>query len=204
MTAGGTRRTNEQWLAELRADGAPGDAAREALRSLVAGAVRKATAAQGPLDDATAEDLTQVAVVKVLDNLHRFEGRSKFTTWVYSVAVRAAFSELRKATYRSGGDSLGEEHAEALTTDEPAPSNWAERSEIVEVMHRVIAEELTERQRTAILGELSATPTEELLETLGTNRNAYYKLVHDARAKLVKGLRGAGICDDQVREAFDL
>lgn len=197
-------RTNEQWLAELQSDGAAADSAQRALHALVIGAVRKATSTQGQLDEATIDDLTQVAVLRIVQNLERFEGRSKFTTWAFSVAVRAAFSELRKSMYHDGAEELSQENAGALASQDVEPAAFAERSEIVEVMHRVIAEELTERQRAAILGDLGGTSQDDIALQLGVNRNALYKLVHDARLKLVKGLRGAGICDDQVRVAFDL
>lgn len=201
-------RTNGRWLEDLRGEGQAADRAQGALRDLVAGAVRKATASRGGLDEATLEDLTQVAVVHVLQNLDRFEGRSKFTTWAYAVAVRAAFSELRRSVYGGGAavraEALTDAGAGALASPDEAPTRRAEKDEIVEVMHRVIEGELTERQRTAILGELSGRPRDELVAELGTNANAFHKLVHDARKRLREGLLAAGICDDQVREAFGL
>jgi len=142
--------------------------------------------------------------VHVLGNLERFEGRSKFSTWVYAVAVRAALGELRRATYRRPGQELPRSEAEELESGVRSPPQRAERQEIVELLHRIIEQELTERQRTAILGELAGQSQEELLATLGLNRNALYKLLHDGRRKLKQGLLAAGILDDQVREAFDL
>lgn len=198
----GTRRTNEQWLADLRDEGPAGEAAQRDLHRMVAGAVRKALATQGSLDDARLDDLAQVATLQVLAKLDRFEGRSRFTTWAYAVAVRAALGELRKSSYRDGGEPLSEAADVAAETEPPTAS--LERGEIVETMHRIIEEQLTEKQRAAILGELAETPQDELIAQLGTNRNALYKLVHDARQKLKVGLRAAGICDDEVRRAFDL
>jgi RNA polymerase sigma-70 factor (ECF subfamily) len=39
---------------------------------------------------------------------------------------------------------------------------------------------------------------------MGLTRNALYKLTHDARQKLKRGLEAAGIDGDGVREAFAL
>ena len=191
---------NDAWLERLRSGADP--EAQSELRRLVERAVRKAAAGRGDIDDAVFDDLTQVSTLRVLDNLDRFEGRSKFSTWAYSVAVRAAFSELRRPIYRSPGVDLTA--AEDSVSGGTAPEVQAEQAEIIEVMHRVIAEELTERQRIAVLGELEGTPQEDLLDRLEINRNALYKLTHDARQKLRQGLTSAGICDDQVRAAFDL
>ncbi|NIR25616.1 MAG: RNA polymerase sigma factor, partial [Gammaproteobacteria bacterium] len=35
-------------------------------------------------------------LLRALDHLHTFEGRSKFTTWVHKIAVRVALTELRR------------------------------------------------------------------------------------------------------------
>ncbi|WP_028974825.1 RNA polymerase sigma factor [Spirochaeta cellobiosiphila] len=37
-------------------------------------------------DDSTKEDLAQEIIIKVLINKHSFESRSKYKTWVYSIA----------------------------------------------------------------------------------------------------------------------
>lgn len=198
-----TRRSNDEWLRALRRpDGPDGLAAQEELRGLVLNALRRATANQGNVDAATLDDLTQVALLQVLSKLDRFEGRSQFTTWAYSVAVRAAFTELRRSRYREA--SVDESVAAAVPDEAAEPAERSEREEIVEVLNRVIEEDLTERQRTAVRGELAGRPQAELLSELGINRNALYKLLHDARKKLHGALCAAGICDDEVREVFDL
>ncbi|MFT5052718.1 MAG: RNA polymerase sigma-70 factor (ECF subfamily) [Chlamydiales bacterium] len=200
-----TRRSNADWLTALQDPDSPGGpAAQVDLRGLVAGVLRKATASHGSLDDATLDDLTQVATLQILDKLDRFEGRSKFTTWAYSVAVRAALSELRRSPRTSLG--AGTEEAALGVAADPGhePATVSEREEIVGILHRVIERDLTERQRAAVVGEMSGTPQADLLAQLGINRNAFYKLLHDARRKLHDSLCAAGICDDEVREAFDL
>ena len=203
MAAERTERTNEQWLEELRSSSRrASDAALTDLRALAAAAVRSAARA-ARAGESTLEDLTQVALVHVLRQLGRFEGRSRFTTWVYAVAVRAALSELRRAAYRASSAPLPDEADEPASTTAPPPARAA-RNEIVALMHRVIERDLTERQRAALLGELDGRPRAELAATLGTNPNALAKLLFDARERLLTGLRDAGITDDEVSEAFEL
>ena len=194
-----TERTNEQWLAELRSSAKPiADAALADLRALVAAAVRSAAGASRAREDAV-EDLTQVALVHVQRQLHRFEGRSRFTTWVYAVAARAALSELRRAVYRASNEPLPAETEEPASAAAP-PLARAARNEIVAVMHRVIERDLTERQRAALLGELDDRPRDELSTRLGTNPNALAKLV-STPARGSCWLRDAGITDEEVRES---
>ena len=52
--------------------------------------------AGGNFDPATIEDFAQDALVKSLGNLDSFRGESHFTTWAQKIAVRAAFTELRR------------------------------------------------------------------------------------------------------------
>lgn len=198
-----TQRTNEQWLADLRSPAGPfTEAALADLRALVAAAVRAAVGGSRA-GEGMVEDLTQVAQVHVLRQLAHFEGRSRFTTWVYAVAVRAALSELRRAAYRGTAEPLpGEDDAPASPS--ASPSAHAARNEIVALIHRVIERDLTERQRAALLGELDGKPRAELAAGLGTNPNALAKLLFDARERLVVGLRNAGITDEEVREVFEL
>jgi len=191
------RRSNEEWVRALRGEGPDSSKVQEELHALVLRALRKATS----LDEATLEDLTQIATLRVLEKLDRFEGRSRFVTWAWSVAVRAAFSELRKAQYRTTAPEAPDDTVEDEKADTTGP---AERSEIVEALYRVIETELTPKQRAAILGELRGSSSEALSEELGTNRNALYKLLHDARARLRDGLASAGISDEEVRDAFGL
>ncbi len=53
-------------------------------------------------------------------------------------------------------------------------------------------EDLTEKQRQTLLAELNGMPQEEIGRRMGSNRNAVYKLAHDARKRLKQGLEAAG------------
>ena len=45
-------------------------------------------------------------------------------------------------------------------------------------------------------------PQDEIARHLGSNRNAIYKLTHDARKRLKRGLELAGYGAEDIREAF--
>jgi RNA polymerase sigma-70 factor (ECF subfamily) len=47
-------------------------------------------------------------------------------------------------------------------------------------------------------------PQAEIAAQMGLTRNALYKLTHDARKGLKRGLEAAGIGGDEVRETFNL
>ena len=51
-------------------------------------------------NEADAADATQEALIAVVRGLHRFDGRSAFSTWVYRVATNASLDELRRRKRR--------------------------------------------------------------------------------------------------------
>lgn len=49
-----------------------------------------------------ADDACQEALIKIVRNLPRFDGRSSFGTWAYRIATNASLDELRKRQRRPG------------------------------------------------------------------------------------------------------
>jgi DNA-directed RNA polymerase specialized sigma24 family protein len=78
-----------------------------------------------------------------------------------------------------------------------------DRMRLVAVLRQAIEEELTPKQRAAILAELREMPVDQIIELLGTNRNAAYKLFHDARKALKNHLLAAGITGADIQNAFN-
>jgi RNA polymerase sigma-70 factor (ECF subfamily) len=144
-----------------------------------------------------AEDFTQDALLRILDRLDTFRGESKFTTWAYRFVINIAASELRLHRWRTISiESLTVDQAEvsllAFLSDEavPDPETAAARSQIVALVQRVIEEELTERQRLALVGvHFRGVPVTEVARLLDTTPNSVYKLVYDARRKLKAALQ---------------
>ncbi|HJW61011.1 MAG TPA: sigma-70 family RNA polymerase sigma factor [Actinomycetota bacterium] len=201
-----TERTNEDWLRALGPAGAADEAAVAELREVLRRGLRRALAGRAAADDGFIEDMTQEGVLKVLGGLTTFRGDSRFTTWAITVAVRVAFTELRRARWKDVSlDRLVEDAPARLPTAPPADAPaQAARQAILAEMHRVLESGLTDRQRQALVAELRGMPQAEIAAQLGLTRNALYKLTHDARQKLKRGLEAAGIGGDEVRETFDL
>ena len=59
---------------------------------------------------------------------------------------------------------------------------------------RFIDEELTDRQRTALLAALGDMPLEAVADHMVTNHNALYKLLHDARKRLKRRMVAENLC----------
>jgi RNA polymerase sigma-70 factor (ECF subfamily) len=55
-------------------------------------------------EDDSARDMTQEALVKVLEGLDSYDGRSKLSTWIIRVAMNCCLTELRRRTVRRRHD----------------------------------------------------------------------------------------------------
>lgn len=148
------------------------------------------------------EDVAQDALVKILSSLGQFEGRSRFTTWAMTIATRIGISELRRKHYQDVSlDSMttgSDLKIDIATAVERSPGSGLDRRKLLTTLQGLVETELTGKQRAAIQGLLDGLPIEEIARRSGSNRNAVYKLVHDARTRLRDGFAESGIKADDV------
>ena len=196
------RRSNEEWLEALRSSDDAGGIVVQELSAYLRRALAKVLRGRGDVREGDLDDLTQQALLEIVQNLDRFRGDAAFTTWATAVATRVSFTQLRRRAVRERGRTAFDEAREdALASDAPrAPSAEDEvaGAQLLQSLETAIARDLTDRQRTAILAELRGVPTIEIAERMGTNQNALYKLVHDARKKLHASLVAAGYDADAI------
>jgi RNA polymerase sigma-70 factor, ECF subfamily len=209
------KRNNEQWLDDLRSADAPREAALADLRQVILNGLPYALNKWLPSDDPRfaplAEEVTQETLVRVLDRLDTFQGLSQFTTWVQKIAIRFALTELRRKRWENVSlENLtdGEENPPlvGLMMDPQAasPENLVEGKDMMLHVQRIITEELTEKQRQAMMAiAIQGMPLEEVARRMGTNRNALYKLLHDTRLRLKRRLAQEGLTPDDVLAVFE-
>ncbi|HEY6072405.1 MAG TPA: RNA polymerase sigma factor [Anaerolineales bacterium] len=207
-------RSNDAWLEELHSTGPVREAALADLHSIVEKglpyALSRWLSPDDPLFTPLVEEVTQETLLRVLDQLDTFEGRSMFTTWVHKIAIRIALTELRRKRWQDSSldelvDSEDNPAPESLMADPHAgPETSAERADMLAHIRRILEEELTDKQRQAIvLLGLQDVPMEEAARRLKTNRNALYKLLHDARLRLKRRLAQEDLDAQEVLAAFE-
>lgn len=207
-------RTNETWLKDLRATGPVREEALDDLHAIVQKglpyALSRWLSPDDPLFTPLVEEVTQETLLRVLDQLGTFEGRSMFTTWVHKIAIRIALTELRRKRWQDSSlDEMvdNEQNAapERLMADPQAsPETSAERADMLARIRRILDEELTQKQREAlILLGMQNMPMEEAARRMKTNRNALYKLLHDARLRLKRRLALEDLDAQEVLSAFE-
>ncbi|MDR1839672.1 MAG: sigma-70 family RNA polymerase sigma factor [Treponema sp.] len=88
-----------------------------------------------------ASDFTQEVFLKTYRNLSRFEGRSRFSTWLYKIAYNTAINEVNR---RKEYQSLAEEDLNRLVNTNETPERIAFRNAAREAVQEAI-KELPER-----------------------------------------------------------
>ena len=71
-------------------------------------------------------DATQEALIAVTRGLHRYDGRSLFTTWLFRVATNAALDELRRRKRRPEPAEMSDDRAGPASVGGPAPPSPVE------------------------------------------------------------------------------
>ncbi len=202
-------RTNSEWLNDLR--GPDQDQAIEDLRKVLKRGLIYSLSSRIKTDlETQVDDFVQDAILRILDKLDTFRGESRFTTWAQKVAVRVAFTELRRQRWKdiSLEDLMPEDSGDftplVLADPSPNPEKLATQTILTEMIETMLKEDLTDRQRTAMMAIMKGgMPLEEVARRMDTNRNALYKLLHDARKQMRKGLLEKGLTAQEVIEAFE-
>jgi RNA polymerase sigma-70 factor (ECF subfamily) len=185
-------RDNDSWVAQLKAQN---ESALTDLRDALLRNLRKALSHRPLADDSFLEDAVQDSVIRILAQLQQFQGRSRFLTWATSIAIHVAMGELRRSRWKdvSLNELVSDTGLPSQVIDrEASPAARFDRQSLLAVMEQIIQQDLTAKQKTALLAELKGMPQQEIARQLGSNRNAVYKLTHDARKKLKAGLEAAG------------
>lgn len=173
--------------AELLARARAGD--DDAFRALVErhshGLFRLAYRLTG--NEANAEDVVQEAFLKAYRSLHRFDSRSRFSTWLHRIAANCAMDLLRRGRTRPE-DVADDDPFDGYESLEPGPFQLAASAEIERGVERGLAR-LTPLERTAfVLRHFEQRSIAEIGRALGSRTNAtkqaVFRAVHKLRREL--------------------
>jgi RNA polymerase sigma-70 factor, ECF subfamily len=149
----------------------------------------------GPELEDIAQQAANDALVSIIAKLDEFRGESRFTTWAYKFVMFQVSTKIGRHFWRTGSGTIDEpvdpeRIADRLAT---APDKRAEQRELLGALARAVEQDLTEHQRKVFVAiALDDVPVDALAAELGSNRNAVYKALFDARRKLRASLAGAG------------
>lgn len=150
------------------------------------------------LDD-LAHQAAGEALVGITQKIGQFRGESRFTTWAYKFAVFGVSTCLGRYYWRNRAESLDAEDWDRLPDRFGIdPARELECRDLLGAVRRAVDTELTPRQREVFVAiVLNCVPLDALVLKLGSNRNALYKMIFDARRKLRAALVAGGYLDEE-------
>jgi RNA polymerase sigma-70 factor (ECF subfamily) len=142
-----------------------------------------------------AEDVVQQSFQKAFVHLHKFEGKSSFSTWLTRIAINEALMLLRRSRALSevpiDVSSSQKEASPALELADagPDPEATCVQREEAQLLSAAMSRLRPAMRRTIELRELGELSTEETAGHLGVSVGAVKARVFHARRKLGKTLR---------------
>jgi RNA polymerase sigma-70 factor (ECF subfamily) len=144
------------------------------------------------------------ALLAITAKLGQFRGESRFTTWAYKFVIFEVSAKLGRHFWRHPGVPFDAEDWDRLPDRFGfEPEREAEWRDLLAALRRAVDTELTPRQREIFVAlVLNGVPLDALVARLGSNRNAIYKMLFDARRKLRAALVANGyLGDDTARRS---
>lgn len=149
-------------------------------------------------EEESAEDVVQETFLSAYKSLVRFDGRSRFGTWLHRIAVNHAIEILRRRQRITRPlpllTGLGEHEAEEPKTHEPNPERRAASTQIAAAARGALAA-LTPMEKTAFaLRHFEGASIAEIGSTLGVRESASKQAVFRAVRKLRQALQPFVAC----------
>lgn len=148
--------------------------------------------------DDEAQDVTQEIFIKVYQALPEFRGESKFSTWIYQVAMNHCKNKLKylKRRHYYTSDSMEQtietqdgEMSRQFATDDPDPQQEAQSRETQEKVRAAINLLSDEQREVIVLRELQGLSYEEIADVTGQALGTVKSRIHRARLELARLLK---------------
>lgn len=142
-----------------------------------------------------AEDITQEVFVEVFQSIHKFNGESTLSTWIYRIAVNKCIDQIRSKGRKKRfafltslfNPSTGKELKLISAFDHPGME--LERKEDTQLLFKAI-QLLPENQRSAfILTQMEEHSQKEAAAILNITEKALESLIQRAKSNLRKHLQ---------------
>jgi RNA polymerase sigma-70 factor (ECF subfamily) len=140
-------------------------------------------------DEDTAKDLAQESFIAAYKGLGQFRFGSKFSSWLYSIALNKCRDHLKLAKDTVSTDEISDMMPENRTSPERAAS--AEQSK--DILQRALDALPVEYRQVLILKHIEELDYQEIADITGTSVSALKVRAHRGREMLKKILEDAGV-----------
>jgi RNA polymerase sigma-70 factor (ECF subfamily) len=190
-----------EWLQALAGTAPRREAALARLHGLLVRIAVADARRRGPRHRITGPELEDLAYQAAADallaitaKLGQFRGESRFTTWAYKFVIFEVSAKLGRHFWRHPSVPFDAEDWDRLPDRFGfEPERESEWRDLLAALRRAVDTDLTPRQREIFVAiVLNDVPLDALVVELGSNRNAIYKMLFDARRKLRSALDANG------------
>ncbi len=195
------------WLSVLREDAPDRQQGIAKLHAMLVRAARAEVSRRasgfmigGPESDDLAHHAAADAVLAILAKLDTFRGESRFTTWAYRFVILEVSAKIGRHMWQRPTVAMDNEQWDRLPERFGIdPSVHAQARDLLTALRHAIEQNLTPHQRRVFIAiVLNAVPLDAVTLELGSNRDAIYKTMFDARGKLRAALAANGYLNDDT------
>jgi RNA polymerase sigma-70 factor (ECF subfamily) len=150
---------------------------------------------------ADSEDLLQETLLRVYRNLHRYDPRWRFATWLFVIARRVSINHHQRFLVPADSEAL-----ESVPSPTRDPVQIAAENETRTQLWDVVRQVLTDEEAMALwLHYVEDLPTHEIAAVLGRSRVSVKTMMFRARKKLRPHLRQADVAGpaDEAADSAD-
>lgn len=139
-------------------------------------------------------DLTQEAFVRAWRSLSRFDGKSRFSSWLYRIATNAAIDLCRRRRNRpqteiDGGPMMIDAASRTTPSRDPAPGDAMDHREIRRRVEAAFLDLSPEHRAVVVLKEIEDLSYDEIAARIGCSIGTVMSRLFYARKKLQSLLR---------------
>ena len=139
-----------------------------------------------------AEDIVQDAFVRVLTNLHRFNPKYRFSTWLFTIAKRLFVNAMQKHKPVYDSDTVSGRASKASEPFSPA-IEWEAAGRARDVLDSALNELSADQREIVILFYQQDWPIAQIAEYLDMPEGTVKSHLHRGRAKMRKSLSVEGV-----------
>lgn len=146
-------------------------------------------------NDNDAADACQEALIAIVRNLDKFDGRSRFGTWAYRIATNASLDELRRRRRRARPDDRLVETQSDDADPTPDPSIAVSDRLALDAALRDLSPDF---RAAVVLRDVAGLDYAEIAEALDIPAGTVRSRIARGRAALAEALRGTQTGPDNV------
>lgn len=130
-------------------------------------------------DREVAEDLVQDIFVEIFSSAHKFQGKSKLSTWLYRIAINKTINYLRKEKIRKFFVNA-DDAKHSIMSDDRADWNMEEK-EKMNHLHKIIDKLPSKQKQALVLFIYDEIPQKDIAEIMNCSVASVEVLVHRAK-----------------------